>query len=486
MAAPIPANLPGSILHPQQSPFRAQFRIVASMTIDLIGLLACPRCDKSLDPTDSGLRCGGCSVDFPTLGGVPWLFAEPAFTQAEWRHRLDFLLRRLEEDVTRIGRTLTEQGALIEPTRKRLTLIKTAVADHIERLKTVLAPLSVGEPRPTVSTYLALRTRLPPDQGLMTYYPNLHRDWSWGAEENAAALALLEPGLATLPANARVLVLGSGAGRLAYDIHMSTAAELTVALDFNPLFQLAAHRITAGERIELYEFPLAPRSLDDHAVLRELTAPAPVRAGFHTLLGDVLRAPFKDAAFDAVVTPWLIDILPEDFATLCLRINRLLANGGAWLNLGSLIFSQAAPEKQYSPAECVALIESAGFAAPELDEAYIPYMCSPASRHGRRELVLAWRTSKTGKARRPPRHESLPDWIVLGNAPVPMLEAFRLQAATTRIYAGLMSLIDGKRTLKDMAKVLVDQRLIGPSEAEPAVREFLTKMYHESQRAQRL
>jgi hypothetical protein len=267
---------------------------------------------------------------------------------------------------------------------------------------------------------------------------------------------------------------------------MTYSPALTVALDFNPLFQFAAARLAAGETLALYEFPLAPRTLHDHAVLRELRAPEPVRAGFHALLGDALRAPFKEAAFDVVITPWLIDILPEDFATLCPRINRLLSKHGRWLNLGSLIFNQAGPDKQYSPEECASLVEAAGFSAPEFEERTIPYMCSPASRHGRREVVLAWRTLKQSKTKQPSRYEALPDWLIKGTEPVPVLEAFRMQAATTRIYAGIMSLIDGRRSLKDMAKVLVDQRLIAPADAEPAIREFLTKMFNESQRAQRL
>ena len=88
--------------------------------------------------------------------------------------------------------------------------------------------------------------------------------------------------------------------------------------------------------------------------------------------------------------------------------------------------------------------------------------------------------------KQPSRYEALPDWLVKGTEPVPVLEAFRMQAASTRIYAGIMSLIDGRRSLKDMAKVLIDQRLIAPADAEPAIREFLTKMYNDSLRAQRL
>jgi len=453
---------------------------------EFLSLLACPRCDKALDEIDAGHRCSGCKVDFPALAGIPWLFSEPNFARAEWRQRLDFQLRWLEHQTQHIEQVLKERDGLLALTRQRLESRKTALADQAERLQTVLEPLALETSSTNYETYLALRTQLPPDQGLTTYYPNLHRDWYWGDEENDAALAALAPGLEGLDGTSKVLVLGSGAGRLAFDIHASYAPALTVALDFNPLLQLVFQRVAKGETVELYEFPLAPRTLDDHTILRGLKAPAVAPPGLHVVLGDALRAPFKGGCFDVVVTPWLVDILPEDFATLCPRINRLLTEKGRWLNLGSLLFGQAGFDRQYSPQECAALVEAAGFSAPETEEVTIPYMNSPASRHGRQETVLAWCAVKQRKIKQPDRHEALPDWLVKGTEPVPTLEAFRVQAASTRIYAGLMTLIDGKRSLKDMAKILVSQRIMSSTDAEPAIREFLTKMYHDSQRGLRL
>ena len=58
-----------------------------------------------------------------------------------------------------------------------------------------------------LETYLALRTRLPSDQGLNTYYANVHRDWSWGDEENAASLDQLRSVLHDHAKLGRVLVL---------------------------------------------------------------------------------------------------------------------------------------------------------------------------------------------------------------------------------------------------------------------------------------
>jgi hypothetical protein len=115
-------------------------------------------------------------------------------------------------------------------------------------------------------------------------------------------------------------------------------------------------------------------------------------------------------------------------------------------------------------------------------EATIPYMCSPASRHGRQEHVFSFSATKRNKARKPERYRALPEWIVTGKEPVPLSQSFRTQAMTTQIYAFIMSLIDGKRTIKDMAILLEQQKLMSREEAEPAIRSFLTKMYDDSQK----
>jgi hypothetical protein len=67
---------------------------------------------------------------------------------------------------------------------------------------------------------------------------------------------------------------------------------------------------------------------------------------------------------------------------------------------------------------------------------------------------------------------------------VPLTQSFRTQAMTTQIYAFIMSLIDGKRSIEDMAKILEQQKLMTRQEAVPAIRSFLTRMYDDSQRQQ--
>ncbi|HEX7718398.1 MAG TPA: PqqD family protein, partial [Woeseiaceae bacterium] len=78
--------------------------------------------------------------------------------------------------------------------------------------------------------------------------------------------------------------------------------------------------------------------------------------------------------------------------------------------------------------------------------------------------------------------KALPDWIVTGREPVPLLASFRTQALSTQIYSFIMSLIDGRRSVADMAAILEERKLMTRQEAEPAIRNFLTRMYDDSQR----
>lgn len=451
----------------------------------LSDFFACPRCDKApLVRDGTERRCGACKTVFPGIRGIPWLFAEPDAALGEWRNRLHFELTRLAQEKELLRSAL--HRAELPLTKQRLQHQLAATSEHRQALQKLLAPLDVRSAQASHESHLALRTRLPVDQALNTYYANVHRDWAWGEEENLASFTevrrALDAGAEGSKPIGDVLVLGSGASRLAYDLHMQLDPVLTFALDFNPLLLLIAQTVSAGDELELHEFPIAPSSLGDFAVARTLRAPASVREGFHFVLADVLRPPFRPGVFDIVVTPWLIDIVSEDLTVFAARINRLLKPGGRWINFGSLAFDHPDRERRYSPEETVAIVESRGFSAPSVFEETMPYMCSPASRHARRERVFTFAANKSAEAEMPPRHKALPDWLVVGSEPVPMLPSFRTQAMSTQIYSFIMALIDGRRSIADMAAVMEQRKLMTRGEAETALRNFLTRMYDDSQR----
>jgi len=136
------------------------------------------------------------------------------------------------------------------------------------------------------------------------------------------------------------------------------------------------------------------------------------------------------------------------------------------VNFGSLAFSSPERARCYSPEETKAIVAESGFSDPYVSQATIPYMSSPASRHGRQERVFSFSAYKE-------------------RAPVPLTPSFRQQAMTTQIYSFIMSLIDGKRSIKDMSVVLENQKLMTKEEAIPAIRSFMTRMYDDSIRQSR-
>jgi hypothetical protein len=424
--------------------------------------------------------CSACSSGFPVIGDVPWLFPDPRDALAGWRARLALLSQHLAREAATLRAELAT-GIASAATRRRLEHVAQAHDDQILRLRALLAPLGAESETPE-AMHQALGTQLPTLQGLTNYYVNLHRDWAWGDEENNAAVAAIAAVLGgDLAGLGTTLVAGAGGGRLAYDLHQSGDAPLTIATDFNPLLLFAAREIFAGRAVELWEFPIAPRDIESHAVLRRLAAPAPARAGLELVGADALQPPFADGAFDTVITPWFIDIIGERFERVAARVNLALKPGGRWINFGSLAFSRAAQSERLSLEEILERLPPAGFADAEPREAQMPYMRSPASRHARVETTVSWVARKIGPPELQPRTRELPAWLQRADQPVPRTRAFEMQAVSSRLHAFLLALINGERSMRDMASMIVQQKLMSPEEAEHAVRRFLTRLHEDSE-----
>ncbi len=122
----------------------------------------------------------------------------PPATFGEWRGRLHFALQQLADEIAGLEVEL-QQDDLRALTRERVLRYRTALEDHRRALIDLLKPLDVQAQSGSVESYLALRTRLPVDQGLNTYYANIHRDWSWGEAENTASLRQIQTVLGDRP-----------------------------------------------------------------------------------------------------------------------------------------------------------------------------------------------------------------------------------------------------------------------------------------------
>ena len=105
---------------------------------------ACPRCDLALDSTASGFGCAGCKIEFPLLGGLPFLFAEPNAALTEWRNRFAYLFRVLEANAKRYLNAANRTD-VARPTKARLEALAVATSDHSTRLRQLLTALEMPE-----------------------------------------------------------------------------------------------------------------------------------------------------------------------------------------------------------------------------------------------------------------------------------------------------------------------------------------------------
>ncbi len=440
----------------------------------MASLLRCPRCAGTL-AGDAALACAGCGALYPIIDEMPWLLPEPAL--AEWRGRLHALSAHLERQAAQyryaLGPDVTRNS-----TRKRLELLALACTDHARRVRALLAPLEADAQPASAATYAALEPVVASSHGLASYYANVHRDWCWGEEENDAAREAVQRALHGASPR-RVLVLGSGAGRLAYDLHAILRPELTIAADINPLLMAVARRMFAGERLELHEFPVAPRDLASHAALRTLAAPAPADAGLQLVFADAKQPPFAPGSFDTVVTPWLVDVIDADLGSLAATVNELLVPGGLWVCTGTLFFQQRDPVHAYSSEEVREVVVEAGFEAPAWAAARVPYLSSPASRHARFEEVVTFAVRRLRAASPPAR--VMPAWLVDPRQPVPLLPEVADHVLALRVRGYVASLVDGRRSLADIASRLVEDRLLPATEATGIVRDYLLRLHDDAQ-----
>lgn len=436
--------------------------------------LSCPRCGGGLAHlSGSALSCERCRTSYPSLDGVPWLFAEPMLMLGEWQNRLRLFVEEFRQEATlvdnELARTLSDAG------RARLQLLSRAYIDQVDRVARLLGPLNMAPVPAASATLKGLGVELPRSQDLHSYYANLHRDWCWGDEENGLALTAVTSVLPPAPIR-RLLVLGAGAARLAYDLHQSERVESTVCVDINPLLVLTARAVAAGQCVELYEFPIAPRADADIAVLRKLRAPAPARHGLEFVFADAFQLPFPPAQSDAVLTPWLADIVENDFSELAAVVNRQLTMGGHWIFHGSASFTARSPSARYGLGELTEHVLAAGFSAPQWLETEMPYMRSPASRHSRREIVLTFGVAKLAEAATFSGKSAARPWLADPRVPIPVTNETEVAAIAARIQAFSLSLINGERSAADIASFIVEQKLLDPASALAAVRGLLVRL----------
>jgi hypothetical protein len=393
---------------------------------------------------------------------------DPPLWRALWLSRLVEFLSVTDQNLG-AWRAEASLPALLPRTRARLARMIAAVEDQRSRVEWLLHDFKEG-----VSQAIPSRSEGGDVPAVMACYENLFRDWAWGDNEAQAALNLVAR-VATAPIG-RLAVFGAGAGRLAVDVHQRLRPASTLALDVNPLPLLVAEKLIRGGAVDLPEFPVAPHT-DDQVVIQRHLASLPVREGFAFVFANALRPPFASGSLDGVLTSWFIDATGADVRETAAVINRVLRPGGHWINLGPLRFKETI-SRSYTIEEVWEIVAESGFELDAREREDIPYFDSPASGSRRNETVFCFRARKIGEAQPFVASEAdkIAPWIADTSLAIPRTSTVMNLGRTSLFTAGAISLVDGVRSMADVANEIGRSTGVAPSSLLGQLRAFFAKL----------
>jgi SAM-dependent methyltransferase len=414
-------------------------------------------------------RCERCEQVYPSVGGIPCLVAEPtSFVQAALNR---VATHRAVTNERAHGMLLEAQAADVsEKTRQRLQRLANGLLAEAYCLEALCQPL-----RDTASAYpaplSALSTLLEDPVSAVPYTEHLFRDWVWGEAENLRTLKLLEKYL--VEPTPTLAVFGAGTARLALDLSNHPLVDAVFAIDMNPLPLLVADRLLSGQAVELVEFPLVPFAIEHVAIPRRVEPWTAASAGLRLIFADALSAPFADHSLDAVVTPWFIDAVQADLSEVATEVNRVLRPGGSWLNVGPLYYSGSA-SRAYSLEETCDIVQEHGFELTGQETHSLAYFNSPVSGTCRIDRTYVFAARKLANARRTNVRRSGAAWLDDASLPIPRSDALAAAVQRSVMTAGIGSLVDGTRTMTDIACALSEAWGAAPDALLPLIRAFLS------------
>jgi SAM-dependent methyltransferase len=421
------------------------------------------------------LRCPSCGQAYPRLGSIPVLLRDPAEWLALWRLQLGLLEHQGPERLAAEEAELRAPG-ILPLTASRCRAMVEAAGGEAKDVVRLLDPL-VPKLAPSMEDFAVKSIESP-----LRRLQHLCRDWGWDGgknRENDDILSTVGDVIGEGPLG-RVLVLGSGACRLAYDLHRRYAATETVVLDIDPLLLVGAHEVVRGGTVSLTESYISVHEVAGSGRVWELAAPfGPLGEDvFHFLLADGLAPPFADETFDTVVTPWFIDIVPPDLRDFLGTLRSVLKPGGRWINIGPLLYLRETPlSRRYTREEIFELAARAGFELRKWKTDSGLHFVAPSNGRGFLEWMVAFEAVKGTPST---VHEGPPSWLILPFLPVPTFPGHELFSHDNALITAIVRALDGRRSIDELALALtpqVSQAGFDPRDLREAVRHSLAAFH---------
>lgn len=380
-----------------------------------------------------------------------------------WQHQVAKLIDEGQSSLDGLDEQLMRYD-LLATARERMEVSYTAMEDSLNSIRALLEEYGLaGQTNPAFNNA--------PVDDLSEYYHHILRDWAWDDYdspwfETHANDANLKRTLATLPSNAQVnqlLVLGSGAGRLSWDLHKYFKPEFTLASDLNPLLLAASERLVKKQQaLFLPELCTYPQIGYPHAKNWQMQPPEDannLRDSWFALGADVWNMPIKPNSVDTIVTSWLLDVTGGDVRDLIGVIHYLLKPEGLWINTGPLLYSRSLPfDQKYNADEIKQLAELADFNFINENVEEVPHLASPTNARFHHEQVWSFCAQLKPEEQKPiPKPSNTPEWLtppwlIIHHLPVPKIN---FQCEQNHEFVQMvLSLVDGERSIHAISQLV--------------------------------
>jgi len=158
-------------------------------------------------------------------------------------------------------------------------------------------------------------------------------------------------------------------------------------------------------------------------------------------------------------------------------VRRTLRPDGVWLNFGPLRFTGPA-SRLYSIEETLEIVTGSGFQLGGELRQQVPYFASPASGSHRLETIYGFAARRVGGPDAAPLVVAGldPPWVTDPRLPVPTSPRLAAIQRASVFTAGILSLVDGRRSIAEMAAILGQSWGADPRALEDQLRAYLLRL----------
>jgi ubiquinone/menaquinone biosynthesis C-methylase UbiE len=307
------------------------------------------------------------------------------------------LSRKLDERVAELSKASKDATNRRAAVLMRVCDAYNSINKFFADLQAPLAPLIGvnGAVDAAVQIHHAFQSgaRIPAELGILDVTGFLRRDWSRQPECEAEVLAIAAAVCDAIrrhaAAHERILVLGAGTGRLAYELRAAFGSDV-VAIDVSVAMALTVLMLRRGRRrlYEIHETNVARTADQVREYDAEIPA-APEATDVTYVVGDALASPLADHSVNVVASIFFTDVVRPP--RLIEEISRLLVPGGLFVHFGPLSYSIKSPANELTAEELTVLLRERGFRVEEDRWEMLPFQDSEAWlwRPGYRNWLMA-------------------------------------------------------------------------------------------------